>query len=247
MLFTCECGKSYEKKGSLNSHARFCELYKKTKQPTKYKTDNGYECECGKIFEKHQSLNSHFSHCLIHRNGKAPNRKTEGWAGWSKGKTKETSESVRKFSERLKGRPGSFLGKTHTLEQRKNLSEKRIAFLENNKDSGVKWFEVSNGSKLIKVQGTWEKAVAEWLNRQGINWDRERISYDGHRSYTPDFKIVDLNFYIEVKGWLKDRDIEKMRKVIDQTSITIKLLDKASYNRVLNDNMFTIDDLPNFQ
>jgi len=245
-MFTCECGKSYEKQSSLNSHARFCSEYIKVKQPSIYKVeDNTYKCECGKIFDNYQGLNGHFAYCQIHRNGKAPTKKGGGWAGWCKGLTKETSDSLKRASEKLKIKPKR-PGTPHTIESRKNLSEKRTLFLENNKDAGVKWYEVSNGTSLIKVQGTWERDVAEWLNQQGVNWNRERIKYDECRTYTPDFKIEEFDFYIEVKGWLKDRDVIKMKKVIDQTSIKIKLLDKSSYNKVLKDSTFTIFDLPDF-
>ena len=67
-MFKCECGREFEKKSSLNSHARFCSLYKKKpKKISKYKiNDNLWRCECGKEFDNYQSLNAHLSYCDYH-------------------------------------------------------------------------------------------------------------------------------------------------------------------------------------
>lgn len=44
-MFKCECGREFEKQPSLNSHARFCSLYKKKpKKISKYKI-NELHCE----------------------------------------------------------------------------------------------------------------------------------------------------------------------------------------------------------
>ena len=67
-MFKCECGREFETQRSLNSHARFCSLYKKKKKKvSKYKiNENLWRCECGKEFNNCQSLNAHLSHCIFH-------------------------------------------------------------------------------------------------------------------------------------------------------------------------------------
>ena len=160
--------------------------------------------------------------------------------GWNKGLNKETSEGVMKMaktlSEKLKGTKKSPL----TVEQKKNLSLKRIKFLEENPDCNIKWYEVHNGKRLVKVQGKWEKDVADWLNKQNVKWERNRICYDGAHHYIPDFWLIEHDFYIEVKGWLRDRDIKKMKRVIELTGIEIRLLDKTLYEKL---NSINIHDL----
>lgn len=167
-----------------------------------YKHNNIYICECGKEFEKSQSLNAHFARCLTHRNGNAIIKRNHG-GGWNKGLNKDTNEIIAKQAILL-----SELKKGHKVSDKtkKLLSERRIEYLESNPH--VKWYTVNNGIKDIKVQGNWEKTVAEWLNSLDIKWDRKRISYDKTRTYTPDFWLPDYNFYIEVKGWFRDYDIK---------------------------------------
>ena len=190
-----------------------------------------YKCECGRTFEKSQSINSHYSRCAVHRNGKPPVN-NRGGGGWNKGLSKETNAGVAKMAKSLSVVNTGKKRNSLTEEQKRNLSQKRIEFLEKHPNSNIKWFTVSNGEKEIKVQGQWEANVANWLNSQNVKWDRKRICYDGIHSYTPDFWLTELNFYIEVKGWLSDRDISKMKKVIDFTGVDIRLLDKILYNQL---------------
>ena len=58
----------------------------------------------------------------------------------------------------------------------------------------------------IRVDGTWELAVAEWLDQNTTNWKRntKRFEYfdnNKRRYYTPDFWIEDWSSYLEVKGY----------------------------------------------
>jgi hypothetical protein len=239
----CKCGKTFSSSGSLGSHGRFCNLHEKVNKRTKYlQVDGTYKCECGRSFEKSQSINAHFSRCLIHRNGTQPTKRGGG-SGWAKGMTKETHSGVAKMaaslSKSLKGKKG----KPHTEETKLRLSLKRIEFLENNPNNNIAWYTVSNGKSLIKVQGKWELDVANWLNALGISWSRHKVKYDGHRHYTPDFWLPELGFYLEVKGWLSDRDIAKMKKVVDETEIDLRLLTKEMYHRL---GSLTLDDLVKF-
>lgn len=59
----------------------------------------------------------------------------------------------------------------------------------------------------VTVDGTWELAVAQWLDLKKYNWKRNknRFSYkhlNGHTAnYTPDFWVEELGGYLEVKGY----------------------------------------------
>ena len=239
-MVTCNCGKSFETQRSLNSHARFCSEYVVKSKVSIHKVGDKFVCECSRSFDKGQSLNAHFSVCLIHRKGKPWVNKGAG-GGWTKGLTKETHPGIKRIGDatslRQKGKPGT----PHTLETRKRMSEKRIAYLESSPH--INWFEVSNGERLIKVQGTWEKRVAEWLNSNSIKWDRTPVRFK-HKKYTPDFWLPEHGVYIEVKGWLSDRDINKMRDVINETSIKILILQRKELDNL---GILTISDLPEFK
>ena len=211
----------------MKSHARFCSLYEKEEK----KSYNGiYICECNRTFENPQSMNSHFSRCLVHREDKTPIN-NRGGGGWSKGLTKENNVSILKMSKSLSESRKGKEGKLHTQETKIRISEKRIEFLENNPGSNISWIEVFNGEKIIKVQGKWELKVADWLNKSSIKWDRKRIQY-GNRFYTPDF-FIDDETVIEVKGWMKERDLYKMKTFLESNpKIKILLIEKEEINKI---------------
>lgn len=59
----------------------------------------------------------------------------------------------------------------------------------------------------VLVDGTWELAVAGWLDQQHYNWRRnvKRFEYTNLSGtishYTPDFWVEELNGYLEIKGY----------------------------------------------
>ncbi len=64
----------------------------------------------------------------------------------------------------------------------------------------------------VKVDGTWELKVAKFLDKIGSNWIRntKRFKYVNLKgkisTYCPDFYLIDLDTYIEVKGYETDLD-----------------------------------------
>jgi hypothetical protein len=59
----------------------------------------------------------------------------------------------------------------------------------------------------VTLDGTWELAVAKWLDSQNFNWKRntQRFQYINLKNvlsnYTPDFWVQEFNGYLEVKGY----------------------------------------------
>lgn len=143
---------------------------------------------------------------------------------WNRGLTKENNESVKSYSEKLKGRLGHFKDKKHSIETKQKISLKRIEYLTTH-SSYCEWFSIFNGERVIKVQGVWEKAVAEKLNELKIKWDRKSITFCQFRRYTPDFYLPDYNVYLEVKGWMRENDKYKMWKVLQENKIEILLIE----------------------
>lgn len=233
MKLICDiCEKNFSNIGNLNKHK---------KQVHDIKTSINY-CKCGKYFENSQAKNAHNRWCLIHRDGEevAPS----GFKGKNssfKGKKYEeflldADKTKQKLRERRLGKTYSF-----TDEQKRKCSLARINYLENNSPH-VKWFEV-NG---IKVQGNWERLVAETLVELGIIFSRVKLNYDVYRTYTPDFFLNDFNIYIEVKGWMKDRDIEKYSKVLNEHNIDLRILQGKETLKQFVNKKINIFDLPKF-
>ena len=132
-------------------------------------------------------------------------------------------------------------GRTVSDETREKLSICRINFLEN-KNPHVKWFVVDG----IKVQGSWEFKVATKLSDLGIKFSRRRLKYDNARTYTPDFYLDEYDIYIEVKGWLRDSDVVKYKKVLLEHSIDLRMLHgKHALSKFLSGDM-NIFDIPKY-
>jgi Mor family transcriptional regulator len=134
---------------------------------------------------------------------------------------RSNSESV-KLAHKLK--PESFL---HTEETKKKISKKLTI---NNKGGRCKWYEVSGQ----KVQGKWEKELAELFTYYNIKWNK--IKTNSHtfeyksccgkiKNYTPDFYLEDFDMYIEVKGYWWGNDKNKMQEVLKNNNINIKILE----------------------
>lgn len=64
----------------------------------------------------------------------------------------------------------------------------------------------------VYLDGTWELAVAKWLDEKKYNWKRntKRFQYTNLKGtishYVPDFWVDELNSYVEVKGYETELD-----------------------------------------
>jgi NUMOD3 motif len=241
-VYICNCGREFEKQKSLNSHARFCQLYLKKIKTSIYKIDEHlYRCECRREFDNHQSLNSHFSFCLIHREGKPISHRNickgimNGWDNFSKEDINDIrKKSAKTYSIRLNSGEiiNPFKNKKHTKESKEKISSSNGG--RNNGFVKTKYYDVfcPYENKDVKVQGTWELKYVKFLNDNNIKWTRTRkinLKYklfedDYWHTYFPDFYLIDKNEYIEIKGfWWKSKDgrvddKRKMDKVIEYNS-----------------------------
>lgn len=161
---------------------------------------------------------------------------------WNRGLTKEQHPVIalqaKQTSIRMKGKPGH----PHTVMSRQKISRSASGRSFGN-NARVKWYEVLNPSTncLVKVQGTWEKRYAEWLNVQNVKWERPETTFGWRLSneniehtYHPDFYLPDLFTYIDIKGymWKDERkqinDELKLRLVQEQNpNLKLTVLMKA--------------------
>ena len=79
----------------------------------------------------------------------------------------------------------------------------------------------------IQYRSKLEAAVAHDLTERGVGFEYEPLSFlyhDGARKYTPDFRL-DNGVFIEVKGWLKREDRQKMTNVrLENPGIDLRLV-----------------------
>jgi hypothetical protein len=63
---------------------------------------------------------------------------------------------------------------------------------------------------------TWEVKVAKWLDERGIVWEYQKRLHkcSNGKCYIPDFHLVHIDEYIEVKGYLQEDDVEKMNDFV---------------------------------
>ncbi len=163
-----------------------------------------------------------------------------GKQSWNKGLTSQDNEAIARQIQSVKegyasGRiTPSFKGREHTPEWKEQASLRQSVC---NKGGRCQWFEVAHQ----KVQGTWEKAIAEKMESLGLRWEKIRtnsktVAYKQNgkvRHYTPDFDCEDR--FIEVKGYWRKEDREKMRLVFENNpNLRISILEKDQYLEALS-------------
>jgi len=105
-------------------------------------------------------------------------------------------------------------GPTIMGEEARQKTSERMS--KHNPGGRSKWFEVAGK----KVQGTWERDFALFLEENQVEWIRcKPLTYvldDKERKYTPDFYLPKYNLYVEIKGYWWGNDKKKMEAVIKQ-------------------------------
>jgi hypothetical protein len=163
---------------------------------------------CDKEFSK-MGLSTH----IWRTHGKGQNHKpTANKTPWNKGK--HWSEDIKqKMSKANKGKKQT---QDWTKEKREKKRQEMLLRYENG-------FEVKCGRapKLeydssiagkIKVDGSWELKVAQYLDSLNLKWERnkKRFEYINEENklstYCPDFYVYDWDCYIEVKGYKTKKD-----------------------------------------
>jgi len=84
------------------------------------------------------------------------------------------------------------------------------------------WYVCPNG-ETVSMRSRWEVAYAKYLDKNKIQWSYEPETFilKSGTAYTPDFLILKTNTYVEIKGWLKDSDIVKMKEFQKENKLLI--------------------------
>lgn len=122
-------------------------------------------------------------------------------------------------------------GKPLSVEVKERISRgMKKAVLEGRQRTPKPYGLTPTTYKGVELQSGWELKVAQFLDDRGIKWQRPKNSfpYTYHNrtlQYFPDFYLLDYDLYIEVKGWLQEKDLCKWKDfphkllVIDKSNI----------------------------
>jgi hypothetical protein len=142
-----------------------------------------------------------------------------------------SEETKKKMSEASKKRVWS-------EEQRMKHSESMKTAVKKHPDSYTKNNVVGRVKNIdyngVKLKGKWELIVAKWLDKNKIKWEHETKSFEyewnGKRNYYPDFYLPDFDFFIEVKGYVTDRDLSKWKNITNLKVFKLNEINKIKNN-----------------
>jgi hypothetical protein len=117
---------------------------------------------------------------------------------------------------------GSKKGVRKTFEHRLKIAQGVVRALQENP-----WNEELNYAGVF-FRSSWELKVAKWLDANNVEWEYEKeIVKTPYGYYVPDFKLINVCEYMEVKGVLSGRQSEKIEwfaahnvlHIVDKTNI----------------------------
>lgn len=131
-------------------------------------------------------------------------------------------------------------GRKHSEESRRKISEgmqkivreKPDSYSSSNVNGRVKKVEY-NG---ILLDSQWEVDLAIWLDQNGIIWERpnkgfEYVYEDKKHIYYPDFYLPQLDVYVEVKGFEREKDKYKWEALNNLIVIKSKEIEDIHLNK----------------
>ncbi len=197
-----------------NRHFKKCDgTYKEINPTEKFKVgDNKYKCPYCNVIRKKMGIGFHIWRTHTEKGKK---HKTIGFKGhkpWNYKLTKETDERVRIQAENSSKNMIEICKKKKENNPKHKFfpdsTYKKLSIEQSLKNRGgrSKWFIV-NGQK---VQGTYEKRLAEKMNLLKIKWHKPIINTEIFkykidnkiRNYTPDFYLLEYNIFLKVKGYM---------------------------------------------
>ena len=126
-------------------------------------------------------------------------------------KPKPSAETREKISQANRRRPPMTQEERlrRSLIMKKAVEDHPDSYSKDNVVGRVKIVEY-NG---VKLKGSWEVLVAQWLDAHKIKWEHETLGFkyewNGTRTYYPDFYLSERNLFLEVKGYERERDRAK--------------------------------------
>lgn len=229
MKLICECEREFKSKAGLTNHKNRCDGHGTPRDKKRNKQVKPFICPKCEYHIK-TSIEKHVNSC----NGLGPQRKRKrlpGGQSWAKGR-KQTEEHKAKVSNALINKPSPW----HNFsEEKKNIiREKSRQDMLERYANGWEAASCGRAKKLdyespiagkIKLDGSWELAVAEYLDSIKVVWRRNTTRFEyinletNFSTYCPDFWVEDWNSYIEVKGYKTDLDACKWSQFTEKLLI----------------------------
>jgi len=191
---------------------------------------------CKKECKSVNSLKNHERLCKLNPNHQLTWFTNKEWQQKRKGtnqyiKAKQEGKPTPKYD-----RKPAFLGKHHTEETKRKISE---SISINNHGGRCKWYKY----KDVYLQGTWELSIAKKLDKLKINWIKTKekkytLKYiddkEKEHTYNPDFYLKDYDYFLEIKGYWWGKDKRKMEFVKNQNpTIKIVIIEKELFSSLL--------------
>lgn len=154
---------------------------------------------------------------------------------WNKGLSKETDERLKRYGATTHARYECGELTPFGCCDPEWVSTNRAVLVNNGREHGgykegagrsQKFWMPDSFGTIVCLQSSYEKRMAEILDTQSIRWVRPKaFRYDDGRLYYPDFYLIDYDIFLDPKNsWLVKRDIEKIRKVMEQNNIDVRLV-----------------------
>lgn len=131
-------------------------------------------------------------------------------------------------------------GRKHSEESRRKISEGMQKAVRLHPDS-YSSSNVNGRVKKVEYKGVlldsqWEVDLAIWLDQNGIIWERPNkgfeYDYKGEKHiYYPDFYLPQLNIYVEVKGYKREKDEYKWKALNNLIVVKRKEIEDIHLNK----------------
>lgn len=104
----------------------------------------------------------------------------------------------------MTGKPGTMLGRKHSLETKQHLKEKALASPHRRLVRSIRKYTQKDGT-IVNLDSSWEEALAIRLDELNVIWIRpdpiKWIDDNGiTHNYFPDFYLVDFDVYLDPKN-----------------------------------------------
>lgn len=144
-------------------------------------------------------------------------------------KPKISEDTLIRFSKNASRKWTTEQKEAHSLAMLKAVSEHPESYSNKNVCGRTKPIKaIDSYGNVTNLTGGWEFIVSEYLNKKSIKWTNKitevfEYEWDGKlRKYYPDFYLPELDKYIEVKGYERERDIAKWKCIESNRLVIIK-------------------------
>jgi len=179
---------------------------------------------CDKEVKNKNAKSQHELYCLLNPERKIRESGFKGKKHTDESKEKNRQSTTQQWKDGLKTLPEAFYEKRPQTDETKSKISKSMLGNNNANHRGDRQSYYKN----IRMDSKWEVATAEYLESQNIKFIYgEIVFYLDDSTYRPDFYLPEFDSFIEVKGFWREKNLEKFFKFkIMYRDIKIEVWDK---------------------